>query len=361
MGMRSFFLLFVACLLPGCVTRLGPRTVVPARFDYNQAIAQSNDEQMLLNLVRLRYRDTPQFLSVSSVLSQYSLEGSASASAEGNGERIWSLGTGISYGERPTITYTPLQGEEFARRMLTPIAPEALILLAQSGWSIERLAQCCVEQINALRNVPSAFGPTPVEVPRFEEFRRFSRGLQELQDVGLIDLVLEITGSGSADERQETWMYVQTQPPPEWAERVAETRRLLGLPADVSRFRLSACASGESNEISIRSRSIFGMLFYLSQAVEVPPVHEAEGKVTGPPVAAGGELDWFEATGHIFRIRSQSAPPAGAFVAVRYREHWFYIADDDLESKTTFSLINLLFAQQAAPSVAFSPLVTVGT
>ena len=361
--MRSILLLLAAISVTGCVTRLGPRTVSPVRFDYNQAIAESNDEQMLLNLVRLRYRDTPQFLSVSSVLSQYSLEGSASAGVDGPRDRAWDVGAGVSYGERPTITYTPLQGEDFARRMLTPVAPEALILLAQSGWSIERLTRCCVEQINGLRNVPSASGPTPMHVPRLEEFQRLGRSLGKLQADGLIDLRLEITDRGGKDERRETWMYVNIDLLAQGDERVTEIRRLLRLSDEADRYRLSAGPAGtpdEADEISIRSRSILGMLLYLSQGVEVPPEHEEQGKVTRARDASGTELDWVEVTGHMFRIRSRPERPDDAFVAVHYRDHWFYIADDDLESKTTFGLINLLFALQAAPSTSGSPLLAVG-
>src|SRR4030042_6183943 len=85
----------------GCRTNMGPTTISPARFDYNQAIAASWNEQLLLNLVRLRYRDTVHFLEVSSVITQYSLEHHASASAGAvfNGSTIGAvgLGAGITY------------------------------------------------------------------------------------------------------------------------------------------------------------------------------------------------------------------------------------------------------------------------
>ena len=45
---------------------------VPAdRFDYSEALLQSSEEQMLANLVRIRYLRVPTFLEVSSVLTQY--------------------------------------------------------------------------------------------------------------------------------------------------------------------------------------------------------------------------------------------------------------------------------------------------
>ena len=54
----------------GC-TSLGHKNVSPDRFNYNDAISRSTQEQMLLNLVRLRFFETPVLLSVSSVLFLY--------------------------------------------------------------------------------------------------------------------------------------------------------------------------------------------------------------------------------------------------------------------------------------------------
>ena len=64
--------LVAAVVLAGCKS-VGPRTIQGARFNYNEAIAHSWNQQLLLNLVRLRYRDTPFFLEVNSVSTQYSI------------------------------------------------------------------------------------------------------------------------------------------------------------------------------------------------------------------------------------------------------------------------------------------------
>ena len=48
-------------------------------------------------------------------------------------------------------------------------------------------------------------------------------------------------------------------------------------------------------------------------------------------------------------------------MAINYRDYWFYIEDSDLESKTTFNLMTLIFALQAAPSDGAGPLLTVNT
>ena len=72
---RGSYLLFFFLILivSGCAS-LGARTMRGERVLLNTALQQTNDEQLLLNLVRLRYRDTPAFLQVSSISSQIAFE-----------------------------------------------------------------------------------------------------------------------------------------------------------------------------------------------------------------------------------------------------------------------------------------------
>jgi len=74
------FLIMLCLFLPAC-GRFGPRQVPRDSFNYNAAIARSSNEQMLINLVRLRYREVPVFLAVGSVLTQYFYGGELTASA----------------------------------------------------------------------------------------------------------------------------------------------------------------------------------------------------------------------------------------------------------------------------------------
>ena len=46
--------------ISGCAN-LGPTTLKSERSNYNLAVQRTNDEQLLLNLARLKYRDTPFF------------------------------------------------------------------------------------------------------------------------------------------------------------------------------------------------------------------------------------------------------------------------------------------------------------
>src|SRR5215831_1450017 len=178
-----------ALLACGCTTGLGPHAVRSERPDYNQQIVRSADAEMLLNLVRLRYNDTPQFLELSSVVATYDYDASLNASgtvpASGSGSAT--VGTALSYAEHPTISYVPLTGDKFATRMLSPI-PLELFMLAQNGWSDERLLLLAVQRVNDLLNAPTAAGPTPEHKPDYEAFADFARRVHRLQSARLIGM-----------------------------------------------------------------------------------------------------------------------------------------------------------------------------
>jgi hypothetical protein len=365
--------LCAAVALAGCATTYGSRTVEPTRFDYNEALAQSWNQQMLLNLVRLRYRDTPQFLEVSSVLAQYSFTGAGGASASFMpGRDSHGLVAELEYAERPTISYTPLQGKDFAERLLTPIAPATLVLLSQSGWSIERLMLCCVQQVNDLLNSPSAAGPTPDRAPRYQAFHRLSQALRELQNESALRVALrekddgggggdgdaEDDGSGGGEPAVVLRFQVEGAEQQATLDEVVET---LGLAAGRRDFRLTTeRMDRDADEIAVVGRSLSAVLFFLSQSVEVPTADETAGLVTVTRDADGERFDWAHVTGPLLRVRSTDAEPEAAFVQVRYRGHWFYIDDRDLNSKTTFGLLSFLFSLQSAPP-GRSPLLTVST
>jgi hypothetical protein len=57
-----FSLLGCSLLLATSCASLGSRAIKGERINFNAALQQTADEQLLLNLVRLRYRDTPAFL-----------------------------------------------------------------------------------------------------------------------------------------------------------------------------------------------------------------------------------------------------------------------------------------------------------
>ncbi|HEX4959345.1 MAG TPA: hypothetical protein VF173_00805 [Thermoanaerobaculia bacterium] len=347
-----------ALLLAGCAAQIGPRTIPHARSDYGAAIVHSWDEQLLLNLVRLRYRDNPLFLEVGSVVTHYMAAAGANASAQvtaqGSDTLSSALSANLSYAEEPTITYSPLQGDDFVSRLLSPISPANLVLLSQSGWSIERLLLCCVQKVNGLRNATGAAGPTPDYAPPFADFQHLAKLLRKLQIAGLIEATV-------AEDGKTVSLLFNDAPAGPLAEQSQEARKLLGIEGDATTLRItpSLIRKGK-DEVAVTGRSLLSVLFYFSQAVEVPAEDEKAGRVTITLKEDGQRFDWLEATGNLMRVRTAAGDPSNAAVKVRYRGAWFYIADDDLNSKTTFNLLTYLFALKAGSHQVREPLLTLG-
>ena len=134
-GSSQGLLVLLIVLLSGC-NSIGPTTIERDRFDYVSAISDSWKRQTLLNLVKTRYVDVPVFLDIASVINQYSMESELRLGIEGEfynrsdpsyvGPSIGATGR---YTDRPTITYTPLMGQNFARSLMR----RGLVLLHARG------------------------------------------------------------------------------------------------------------------------------------------------------------------------------------------------------------------------------------
>lgn len=71
---QSVVVCAAAVLLANTGCMLGSRAVRVSQGQYNSAIQQTVSEQLLLNLVRLHYRDPALFTQVTSVSTQFEIE-----------------------------------------------------------------------------------------------------------------------------------------------------------------------------------------------------------------------------------------------------------------------------------------------
>lgn len=350
-------LALAAAALAGAGCNLaGPAALRDGRQDYNAALQQTANEQLLLNLVRLRYRDAPLFLEVTNITATYQLDAGAGASATIPEQRLSAnqvLSPNLRAGwlERPTISYVPLQGDKFVSQMLAPISLEHLLLLYHSGWSAERIFRVCVQRLGPLANAPSASGPTPQEAPEFAGFLAATRLLRKLQLRRAIDL-----GLVEADGRRHLALLIDA---PEGDPDADALCAALGAPAGARRLQLvQQIARGAGERVGVETRSLLGCMFYLSHGVDVPEEHAALGLVTRTAAAGGGAFDWGEVLDGLFRVTVEP-PEHGAAVAVRYRGTTFHVADTDLTTKSTFSFLSQLFALQAGATPSGGPLLTL--
>jgi hypothetical protein len=333
--------------------------MAPDRFDYTEALARSNHEQLLSNLVRLRYNEPPVFLGVGSVLTQYVYSGrvsvSGAAAQETSAVPGWTVGGTASglYIERPTITYTPLVGQDFAQQLLAPIDSESVFALVQSGWSPQDLLRLTIESINDVDGRLTSHVPGALELERIRAFRQMTDLLLAVASHRAIEMHRD------AEDPTERYLVFAEETDAETAGLIADLKTSLGLDADRSRFRVTDRYIRSADEITIRVRSFGAMLGLESRGIEVPAAHLEELRAVtmtlpaeDPDVASLVRL----------RVRSQSERPADAFVAIRYQGYWFFIPDDDHESKEVFGLLGYLFQIQApAVQSVGGPVLTVPT
>jgi hypothetical protein len=214
------------------------------------------------------------------------------------------------YEDKPTITYQPLQGEKFVKSMLEQISLDVLLLLNNSGWSVERIFRLCVQDINGIRNALGASGPTPDYAPEYKDFLIVAELMRTLQKRNLSNVEYELVDGKStlvfslAKEALEL---------PETLKLVEMLRLTLGKTEYPIRMN---DVDHNPNTIRLRTRSVMGILYLLSQSVEVPQEDVRRGKLTTTKYEDGLPFNWSDLFSNLFQIKSSSEKPSDAFVSI---------------------------------------------
>jgi len=345
------FLLAVS-LLTGCAG-IGPTTVSRDRYDYTAAISDSWKRQMLFNLVKLRYGDAPVFMDVSSVISQYQIAGTVNLGATVTSSpfnNFESLGATGQYVDRPTITFTPIIGDKFARSVMSPIPPSAIISLMQGGYPVDLVFRLLVNEINGIRN---RFGGEARARPAEPEFYLLLERLRKIQGAGAIGMRLT-----KIEKQEEALMVIRGKRDPAIEALAKEVRRSLGLDPESNEFKVVYGAIPRNDkEIAILTRSILEVLIDISADIEVPAADVQEKRVfpTFAETAAGEKIR------PLMRIQSSSGKPGDAFVSVPFRNSYFWIDDRDLVSKKIFSFLMFVFTLVETGEKGPAPVITIPT
>src|SRR5215475_3412359 len=143
-------------LFCGCHS-IGPGSVPRDRSDYSDSISESWKRQTLLNIVKLRYLDPPIFVDVGQIVAGYQLQMAASVGGNISSERAiqgnsLTLGGAATYVDRPTITYVPLTGNKFIKGLMTPLPPDSVFFMIQSGWPADAVLFAALASLNGLKN-----------------------------------------------------------------------------------------------------------------------------------------------------------------------------------------------------------------
>jgi hypothetical protein len=340
--------------LSGCRS-LGPGSVVVDRADYSASIANSWKEQTLLNIVKLRYLDTPIFVEVASVVAGYSLQTSVNVGGtissknaiQGN---FGALGAQGVYTDRPTITYTPLTGQKFLRGLITPIDPKNVFFMLQAGYAADFVLALTVDSLNGVRNRSTVAGGVR---PADPEFMRVLQLLKEVQAEGAFGVRVQENKDRTATS---VLFFRRENLPQEVLAKILEIRRLLKLPETGQQFELIySPAAGGPGQLGVGSRSMVQIMAAMASYADVPQADVQEGRAVPSlrsPEIAGQEEP--------VRIKSSKANPgANAFAAVRYHNQWFWVDDRDWRSKRSLTAVMFLFTMTQESAEEKLPVVTI--
>ena len=100
--------------------------------------------------------------------------------------------------------------------------------------------------------------------------------------------------------------------------------------------------SGPFEEISINARSGSQAMAFLAKGVNVPPAHVRQGEVHMYKGLDGRPFDARQLTRGFFSVCVQKHRPMRSDLAVKYRGYWFYIAEDDVQSRATLSFLKFI-------------------
>lgn len=328
------------------------------QFGYAAAIGDAKKQQILMNIVKLRYAEWPVFLEVHQVVAGYNWEQTGTASLSlrrifDAGERDTAqLGYTGKFVERPTITYSPLGGENFVRNILTPARPESLLSLIQSGWPADRLFQTMVQSVNGKRNRHVIYG---TDYPVDPAFIRFVKLLKKIHLANAISIrVRQTEGQNAVSELSFRSHLLDS----ETKQELDEVKALLGLNLDVDSYNIIwDSISEDPNTIAIQTRSVVQVMTAMALFVELPPEEITKG---GAMALESIQKDDAAALPPLMRIRSGASAPKDAFVAVRYHNRFFWIDGHDWNSKASLAYLTLLLTVTESGDVK-GPQLTIST
>lgn len=310
--------------LSGCST-VGLSNVANNRENYNVAMNRSDNEQFLLNLVRMYYNKTPFFLSVDSVTTQTSLNYTTGGADTWFGNSYsgfgiaWQMLPQITFTQSPTITYSPMQGSSYVSGLLTPITVLQTYALLETNLDNATVMKLVFDHIGPIVNGDQRSFISSPNPALTSKYNKFVEWLSEQEHADKIDILLT---SYMGDKALLLNCHNQ--------EIAQEMASYLQLKKPHKKIILSTNINIQNNPdyvVKIGVRSFFSVLNFLS--ANVVEANTNSGVVS--PLT----------------IYMSNSEPVRTINKIEYDGKWYYISNNDINSKTTFMILKLLFALQS--------------
>ena len=348
-------IIFLVFLLNAC-SSVGPQILPKDRYNYNKAMSHSSNQELLLNLVRLRYDENPMSLKVSSISGSasfsdgMSLGGSVTFPVPGKANGSLSPSANLNYSDNPIMSYTPMDGQAFYQSFLSRLDLYDVSLLLDSAWSIPRVLRVGFQRIGKAHNAPSAARATSSHVPEYQNFIDMSYVLRRMQ------LANAITGFFSRQGDVENLTLVIDK-----HFKLTPKEKIILDKAGIEIYKNQIVLSNYPgpHKVYVVTRSVIGVFHYLSKGMQEPPEDVKRQVLVQTVYDNGKPFDWQKVLRGMMKIYYSDDAPEGAFLAIPYRGHWYYIKDSDSDSKQTLTMLaNITGLAQTSPPSSAAPALT---
>jgi hypothetical protein len=359
---------------------------------YDRGVDDLVSKLLLINIARA-YRDEPMhFTTVSSIAATYTVQFSGGVGPAMTGDMGYLPMPFISVtsGENPTLSLTPMQGEEFTQRLLTPFEESKLTMLLRQSYDVDALLRLVGAEIMLRENGQErACSNRPADRAGYTTYRRIVAHLSSVQDrhalrAEPLQFTLQRTVPRSSaseedlkairedpaavryDAESQTYHvdsrivgrviitnYSYSALPN--AEAVALYKEANALPPSDVLIDIRATHPGGEFPIHgvLRLRSFLNVLTFLGRGIaEEPEFHVAPDPRT-PPIR--------ENPVHTLEIAVTQGRKKGAALSVDLGGRVFAVQPQRgyQWNKKAFSMLSQLFQMSVAPTTPPAPLITI--
>ncbi len=177
-GFRRLLVVVVATLLPACSF---PGNVSEQTARYMTEVAESANQELLLNIVRASLRHPMHFTALTQLRGGGTIQGTGSLSFPFGREtrNPFIFTPGLTFSNAPTFDLGVLSSKEFINGMLTPIPAQTVDYYLNRNYPDEMLWHLFIEQIDV---DDRPHNNHPIDATKFGEFTRV---LKDLLNCGL--------------------------------------------------------------------------------------------------------------------------------------------------------------------------------
>lgn len=354
-------LVLIAVVMNSSCTSFGANKVVSSHTAYNESVQLTVTREVLMNIVRSRYLDPMQFLSVSAINAQFSVNVGGTAGVAGIGQAGSSgeVGGSIGYSDSPTITFVPQSDNAFYNSLGSIFSVSEAIAfgqmyrsaLSQPDWQSLILSFSFAsingsndfvagkynkdydQRINALVRLLQ-LGSSYQQVPDWD----FDTSVVAMEKVRAVDRVWAFKsglyfveeGDGKNYRLAKYRLAIALAVPEPGNPQAVDALKALGVTPGRTQYIFrppTDTMPGENDPYAIwvTPRSMTDIISLASRFVDVPAEH---AEITPPLENVVNESEAMS----LVRIRSSKQEPAFPY-RVQHRDYWFYVDDTDLNSR----------------------------